>query len=38
MNQNCAEPNWCDGADLNKSGSVDLYDLGKLADNWLEGL
>jgi hypothetical protein len=37
MNQNCDEPNWCSGADLNKSGSVDLYDLGKFAEHRLEG-
>lgn len=37
MNQNCAEPNWCGGADLNKSCSVDFYDLAEFADHWLEG-
>ncbi len=37
MNQNCDEPNWCEGADLDKSGSVDLYDLSEFTDNWLEG-
>jgi uncharacterized repeat protein (TIGR02543 family) len=37
MNQNCDEPNWCEGADFDKSGSVDLYDLSEFTDNWLEG-
>jgi len=37
MEQNCAEPNWCEGADLNKSGSVDLFDLAEFAEHWLEG-
>jgi len=35
---NCAESAWCDGADLNKSGSVDLFDLAEFAEHWLEGL
>jgi len=35
---NCVEPNWCSGADLNKSGSVDLFDLAEFAELWLEGL
>jgi parallel beta-helix repeat protein len=34
---NCAESAWCDGADLNKSGSVDLLDLAEFAELWLEG-
>lgn len=34
----CNEPDWCSGADLNKSGSVDLYDLAEFAEYWLEGL
>ncbi len=37
MAGNCAEPDWCSGADFNKSGSVDLYDLGKFVEYWLEG-
>jgi pimeloyl-ACP methyl ester carboxylesterase len=37
MDQNCVEPNWCSGADLDKSSTVDLYDLGKFAEYWLEG-
>jgi predicted outer membrane repeat protein len=39
LETDCEESNnWCEGADLNKSGSVDLYDLGKFSDNWLEEL
>jgi hypothetical protein len=34
---NCAESAWCDGADLNTSGSVDLFDLAEFAEHWLEG-
>jgi alpha-tubulin suppressor-like RCC1 family protein len=28
---------WCEGADLNTSGQVDIVDLSILAENWLEG-
>jgi hypothetical protein len=35
LSQNCTTPNWCDGTDLNKSGSVDLYDLAQFTDYWL---
>ena len=35
MSPNCIEPDWCDGADLNKSGSVDLYDLAEFVEFWL---
>jgi nitrous oxidase accessory protein len=34
MNQNCSDPQRCDGADLNTSGSVDLRDLAEFAGNW----
>lgn len=37
MEQNCAEPDWCDSTDIDKSGSVDIYDLAGFTDNWLEG-
>lgn len=33
---NCAEPNWCEGADLDKSGWVDVNDLALFAEFWLE--
>ena len=31
----CGAPNWCDGADNDKSGSVDFADLAELANSWL---
>ncbi len=37
MDEGCAEPGWCDGTDLNKSGSVDLYDLAEFVEYWLLG-
>jgi hypothetical protein len=33
----CAEPNWCNWADFEKSGSVDFIDFALLAENWLMG-
>jgi hypothetical protein len=36
MAQNCKEPDWCDTADLDQSGEVDIFDLGILAEYWLE--
>lgn len=35
--QNCADPNWCNGTDLNRDGAVDLIDLVMFADFWLWG-
>jgi len=35
MDENCTEPDFCDGTDLNKSGSVDLYDLAQFVEYWL---
>jgi len=37
FNNECTEPDWCSGADLTQNGSVDILDLEKLSDNWLEG-
>ncbi|MHC4800115.1 MAG: esterase/lipase family protein, partial [Planctomycetota bacterium] len=37
MDQSCTHASWCNGADLNKSGEVDIFDLGNLAEHWLEG-
>lgn len=34
--QGCSGPGWCDGADLDQSGSVNLYDLAMFCDYWLE--
>jgi len=36
MEQNCTEPDWCDTADIDQSGEVDIFDLGILAEYWLE--
>ena len=33
---NCAEPDWCEGADLDNSGFVDANDLMLFTDYWLE--
>ncbi len=32
----CTEPDWCDGADINRSGRVDLEDLAEFAWDWLQ--
>ncbi|MHC4147944.1 MAG: hypothetical protein ACYSR5_00515 [Planctomycetota bacterium] len=32
----CGDPNWCEGTDLDFSGSVDVNDLGLFVDYWLE--
>jgi len=32
----CMEPAWCDTADLDQSGAVDISDLCVLAERWLE--
>lgn len=37
VDHNCVEPDWCEGADLNKSGEVDIFDLKVFTENWLEG-
>jgi len=31
----CSPPDWCEGADLDRSGVVDYDDLAELAKNWL---
>ncbi|MHC4192865.1 MAG: hypothetical protein ACYS8I_02785 [Planctomycetota bacterium] len=31
----CNDPNWCDGADLERDGDVDYNDLALFADYWL---
>jgi cyclophilin family peptidyl-prolyl cis-trans isomerase len=38
MEQNCAAPNWCAGADINKNGAVDTPDILMLAERWLDGV
>jgi hypothetical protein len=32
----CVSPGWCQGADLNHSGEVDLYDFAIFAENYLK--
>ena len=32
----CAEPDWCDGADLDIGGAVGFTDLVKFLQDWLE--
>lgn len=34
--ENCSEPNWCEGADLDWSGEVNLPDLQILTNSWLD--
>jgi len=31
----CSSPDWCDGADFDMSGTVDMLDLTYFAENWL---
>jgi hypothetical protein len=33
--EDCNEPDWCGGVDLDRSGEVNWFDLRVLADNWL---
>ena len=33
----CSVPSWCDGADTNKDGRVDLADFEILVNHWLDG-
>jgi hypothetical protein len=35
--QNCTEPDWCAGTDLDHNGQVDIFDLAELAQDWLAG-
>ena len=39
LDRPCGTANYyCQGADLDRSGSVDLHDLEIFADNWLKGI
>jgi hypothetical protein len=33
----CKYPDWCNGCDFDKSGTVDMLDFAIFADYWLEG-
>ncbi|MGD0573644.1 MAG: kelch repeat-containing protein [Sedimentisphaerales bacterium] len=35
MDDTCSDPNWCNGADFDHSGSVDMLDLATFAEYWL---
>lgn len=35
QNDECGEPDWCGGADFDRSGSVDLADLMIMSQHWL---
>ena len=35
FNDNCADPNWCDGTDINRDNNVNLLDLKYLSESWL---
>jgi len=36
--QGCSEPYWCEGSDINESGSVGVDDIMLMAEQWLEGV
>ncbi len=38
MDQSCTHASWCNGADLNNSGEVDIYDLDILVEYWPAGI
>ncbi|MBN1787994.1 MAG: hypothetical protein JW806_06325 [Sedimentisphaerales bacterium] len=35
IRDDCIDPNWCDGTDLNQDGSIDCTDLGDFIEFWL---
>ncbi len=38
LSDDCNEPDWCEGADIDMEESVDLKDFAILANHWLEGV
>jgi hypothetical protein len=36
LDTGCVGPNWCGGADLNQTSTVDFADFNKIAANWLK--
>ncbi len=38
LDQNCTEPAWCETADIDQNGEVDLLDHSVLAEFWLEDI
>jgi hypothetical protein len=37
LQDGCTEPDWCGAADLTEDGCVNIYDLEKFVQNWLDG-
>ena len=37
LQTDCNQPDWCEGADFDHSGSVDILDLATFAKYWLAG-
>ena len=35
--EDCNDPDWCQGADTDQSGVVDMNDLSEITDYWLDG-
>jgi hypothetical protein len=38
LEQDCNDPNWCEGTDLNHSNKVDFVDFAAFANSWFEGV
>jgi hypothetical protein len=38
LRDDCADPDWCGGTDLDNTGTVDFFDYAIFANNWLEGV
>jgi len=38
LTSDCAEPNWCSGADFNLSHNVDFHDFSYISQNWGKGI
>jgi hypothetical protein len=38
LEQDCNDPNWCEGADLDHSNKVDFMDFAAFANSWFEGV
>jgi len=38
LEQDCNDPNWCEGADINHSNTVNFVDFAFFAQHWLEGV
>jgi YD repeat-containing protein len=38
LEEGCITPDWCQGADINRSTAVNIEDLVVLANQWLDGI